>query len=113
MTAIGPQHKPARGFSRTGASVMSIRDAIERKLTAALEPEHLDIVDESHLHAGHAGARAGGDSHFRVHIVARAFAGKSRIERQRLVNAVLTAEFAAGLHALALTTLTPEEAGAR
>ncbi|HEX9647982.1 MAG TPA: BolA family protein [Alphaproteobacteria bacterium] len=92
---------------------MSIRDAIERKLKAALLPERLDIVDESRLHAGHAGARAGGDSHFRVYIVARAFAGKTRIERQRLVNTLLADEFAAGLHALALTTLTPEEAGAR
>jgi BolA protein len=88
---------------------MSVRDAIETKLTAALAPERIEIVDESHLHAGHAGARPGGDSHFRVTIVARAFAGKSRIERQRLVNGVLAEEFAAGLHALALVTLTPEE----
>ena len=91
---------------------MSVREAIESKLAAALAPERIEVVDESHLHAGHAGARPGGDSHFRVTVVARAFAGKSRIERQRLVNGVLAEEFARGLHALALTTLTPEEAAA-
>jgi BolA protein len=90
---------------------MRIGEAIERKLTEALAPTRLDIADDSARHAGHAGARAGGDSHFRVRIVASAFAGKSRIERQRMVNAVLADEFAAGLHALSLVTLTPDEAG--
>lgn len=83
---------------------------IERKITEALVPDRLDIVDESHLHAGHAGAPAGGDSHFRVTIVSRAFDGLSRVERQRRVNALLAEEFAAGLHALSLVTRTPDEA---
>lgn len=83
---------------------------IERKITEALAPDRLDIVDESHLHAGHAGAPAGGDSHFRVTIVSRAFDGLSRVERQRRVNALLAEEFAAGLHALSLVTRTPDEA---
>lgn len=83
---------------------------IERKITEAFAPDRLDIVDESHLHAGHAGAPAGGDSHFRVTIVSRAFDGLSRVERQRRVNALLAEEFAAGLHALSLVTRTPDEA---
>ncbi len=92
---------------------MSIRDSLERKISETLNPETLEIVDESHLHAGHAGARPGGDSHFKVLIVADAFDGKSRVDRQRLVNGLLADEFAAGLHALSLTTLTPTEAGRR
>lgn len=83
---------------------------IERKIAEALAPDRLDVVDESHLHAGHAGAPAGGDSHFRVTIVSRAFDGLSRVERQRRVNALLAEEFAAGLHALSLVTRTPDEA---
>lgn len=92
---------------------MSIRESLERKISDGLRPERLEIIDESHLHAGHAGARPGGDSHFKVLIVAGDFAGKSRVERQRLVNGLLAEEFAAGLHALSLTTLTPEEAAQR
>jgi len=92
---------------------MSIQDSLERKIAEALSPDSLEIVDESHLHAGHAGARPGGDSHFKVLIVADAFAGKSRVDRQRLINGLLADEFAAGLHALSLTTLTPEEAARR
>ncbi len=85
---------------------------IRDKISAGLAPEHLEIVDESHLHAGHAGARPGGDSHFRVTIVSRAFKGLSRVERQRRVNALLAEEFADGLHALSLVTRTPEEVAA-
>ncbi len=91
---------------------MRIAEAIRVKITDALAPAGLEIVDESHLHSGHAGARPGGDSHFRVRVTAAAFAGLSRVERQRLVTGLLEAEFAAGLHALSLTTLTPAEAGA-
>ena len=94
-------------------AIMTIRDSLERKIAEALSPETLEITDESHHHAGHAGARPGGDSHFNVVIVAGAFAGKSRVDRQRLVNGLLADEFAAGLHALSLTTLTPEEAARR
>ena len=92
---------------------MSIRESLERKISDTLNPDVLEIVDESHLHAGHAGARPGGDSHFKVLIVANAFDGKSRVDRQRLVNGLLADEFAAGLHALSLTTLTPDEAARR
>ena len=95
------------------SAIMAIRDALERKITEALSPEILEIVDESHLHAGHAGARPGGDSHFKVLIVSDAFDGKSRVDRQRLINGLLADEFAAGLHALSLTTLTPTEAARR
>ena len=89
---------------------MTMKERIAAKLTSALRPTSLDVVDESHRHAGHAEARAGGESHFRVYIVSEDFAGKGRIERHRLVNAALADEFAAGVHALALTTLAPGEA---
>lgn len=85
--------------------------AIDSKLRAALAPVRLEIADESSSHAGHAGWREGGETHFRVEIVSAAFAGQSRVARQRQVYALLKDEFAAGLHALALTTLTPAEAG--
>ena len=88
---------------------MGMAERIREKLEGALAPEGLDIVDESALHAGHAGARPGGETHFRVAVVSRAFAGLSRVERHRRVNALLAGEFAAGLHALALAARTPEE----
>jgi BolA protein len=84
--------------------------ALQSKLEAAFSPVLLDIEDESAHHAGHSGAREGGESHFRVRIVSGQFSGLSRVERQRRVYAVLSAEFAKGLHALALTTQTPDEA---
>jgi BolA protein len=84
---------------------------LRRTLETAFQPAELLIVDESARHAGHAGARAGGESHFRIRIISAAFAGLSRVERQRRVYAALADEIADGLHALALTTLTPDEAG--
>ena len=87
-----------------------IANALRAKFETAFAPLELVIEDESARHAGHSGARAGGESHFRVRIVSAAFAGLSRVERQRLVYAATKDEIAAGLHALALTTLTPEEA---
>jgi len=89
---------------------MRTHDLITRKLTEAFRPDSLRVVDESHRHEGHAGHRPGGESHFRVYIVAQAFAGKSRIERHRLVNAALSAELAGGVHALAIHATAPEEA---
>ena len=86
-----------------------VKDTIQTKLEAGLSPESIEIVDESDLHAGHAGAREGGESHFRVAVVSGEFAGKSRIERQRLVYALLAAEMAGPVHALSLTTLAPGE----
>jgi BolA family transcriptional regulator, general stress-responsive regulator len=82
---------------------------LREKLEAAFAPSDLDIEDESSRHAGHSGAREGGESHFRIRIVSAAFQGLSRVERQRRVYAALAEEFARGLHALALSTLTPEE----
>lgn len=86
-----------------------VKDTIQAKLEAGLSPESIEIVDESDLHAGHAGAREGGESHFRVAVVSGEFAGKNRIERQRLVYALLAAEMAGPVHALSLTTLAPGE----
>ncbi len=89
---------------------MTVQDTLRAKLTAALRPTLLEIVDESHLHAGHAGARAEGETHFRVAIVSDAFAGKSRVARQRLVYEIVAEELRTRVHALALATRTPEEA---
>lgn len=90
---------------------MTYADRIHRKLTEALAPSRLDVVDESHRHAGHAGARPEGETHFNVTVVSSAFEGKSRVERQRMVYALLADELAERVHALALTTRTPQEAG--
>ena len=87
-----------------------VANRLREKLEAAFTPEILAIEDESSRHAGHSGTREGGESHFRVRIVSAAFKGLSRVERQRRVYATVAEEIDAGLHALALTTLTPEEA---
>lgn len=84
---------------------------IERRLAAALAPQRLEVVDDSHRHAGHAGARPEGETHYRVLVVSERFEGLSRVERQRLVNELLKGEFDSGLHALQLSTKTPAEAG--
>lgn len=89
---------------------MRIRNAIEAKLTAALKPASLEIVDNSAKHAGHGGARPEGESHFAVTVVSQAFEGQSRVQRQRLVYAALAEEMADHIHALELKTLTPSEA---
>lgn len=92
---------------------MDVAEAIRRRLTAALAPARLDLVDDSARHAGHAGARPEGQSHFRVTIVAAAFAGSSRLERQRMVFAALGELMATEIHALSITALTPAEAANR
>jgi len=79
------------------------------KLQAALTPSLLEIDDDSAKHAGHAGARQGGESHFSVRLVSAAFAGKSRVDRQRLVHGVLADELAGPVHALALQLKAPGE----
>lgn len=89
---------------------MSVAKTIDKKLRDALAPAHLRIVDDSGRHAGHAGARPGGETHFNVEIVAAAFAGKSRLERQRWVHQILADELAGPVHALSLRLFTPEEA---
>lgn len=92
---------------------MRVADRIRAKLTAGLQPARLVIRDESHRHAGHAGARPEGESHFHVEVVSAAFAGAGRVARQRRVYELLAEEMAGPIHALALTTLTPEEDAGR
>lgn len=87
---------------------MNTAERIEHALTEALHPERLRIDDESHLHAGHAGA-AGGGGHYRVSITAAAFAGKGLVERHRMVYAALAGEMKNAIHALALDTRAPGE----
>lgn len=87
--------------------MQSIQQQLENKLTAAFSPSALEVIDDSHLHAGHAGARPGGESHFTVAITAEAFAGKSRLERHRLVNAALADELAGPVHALVIKAKAP------
>lgn len=91
---------------------MRTQDLITQKLTEAFAPESLRVEDESHRHEGHAGHRPGGQTHFRVYIVSDAFRGKTRLERHRLINAVLAAEIAGGIHALAIHANAPGEGGA-
>lgn len=87
----------------------SLKDWIAETLAAQLAPSELDVIDESHLHAGHAGARPEGETHFRVEIVSVAFEGKGRVDRHRIVNAALAPAFARGLHALAVKARAPSE----
>jgi BolA protein len=89
----------------------TVAAAITRKLEQALAPEHLMVVDDSHRHEGHVGARASGESHFTVEIVSAGFDGKSRLERQRLVYQILSEELAGPVHALSVTARTPAEFG--
>jgi BolA protein len=86
---------------------MTAEERITRTLREAFHPVRINVVDESHLHKGHAGHRPEGETHFRVKIAADAFAGKSRVEAHRMVNAALADEFARGLHALAIETAVP------
>jgi BolA protein len=91
------------------SQTMNAQQHITTKLQQAFAPESLDVVDESHLHEGHAGHRPGGETHFRVYIVSQAFDGKSRVERHRMINQVLADELAGSVHALALKVQTPAE----
>jgi BolA protein len=86
---------------------MPVRDLITDKLTEAFAPQRLEVIDESAEHAGHAGHRPGGETHFRIVIVAEAFRGKSRLDCHRMINAVLAAELAGGVHALAIHASAP------
>jgi BolA protein len=96
---------------------MSIQATIEEKLRRAFAPERLEVVNESHLHAGHHHVESGhhatfdgtGETHFRIRIVAAAFAGMGRLARHRAVNDLLTPELKAGLHALAIEPTAPGE----
>jgi BolA protein len=87
---------------------MNTKERITTALASALSPQSLDVIDESHLHKGHAGHREEGETHFRVVITAEAFRGKSRVDIHRQINAILADELAAGVHALAIRAKAPE-----
>jgi BolA protein len=89
---------------------MSVETTIREKLTEAFAPTRLDVINESHLHAGHRNSPGTGESHFRVLIVSSAFAGASRVARHRAVNKLLEAELKGKVHALALNVYAPGEA---
>ena len=88
---------------------MSLKDWITATLRERLDPTRLVVEDESQRHFGHAGWREGGETHFRIDVVSRAFEGKSRVERHRVVNAALAGAFERGLHALAIQARAPGE----
>ncbi|RTL72140.1 MAG: BolA family transcriptional regulator [Hyphomicrobiales bacterium] len=88
---------------------MTMQATIREKLIDALEPIRLDVVNESHLHAGHHGSPGSGESHFRVLVVSPKFAGLNRVARHRLVNETLALEMKGGIHALAIKAYAPGE----
>ncbi len=87
----------------------SVTEGLRDKLQQGLNPQRLDIVDDSDRHAGHGHGHTQGESHFNVTIVSEAFAGLSRVERQRCVYTLLAEELAGPVHALQLTVLAPGE----
>ncbi len=88
---------------------MAMVDTIRAKLSQAFLPSELEITDESAKHAGHSGAREGGESHFHVYIVSDAFTPHNRVARQRLIMSCLADELASQIHALSIKALTPSE----
>ena len=88
---------------------MRVADRIRSKLQAAFSPMRLAVTDDSARHKGHAGSRPEGETHFTVEIVSAAFAGMSRVERQRRIYAVLAEELAGPVHALSLSARAPGE----
>lgn len=89
---------------------MTVESRMREKLMISLRPTRLDVVNESHLHAGHRSSPGTGESHFRVLIVSEAFTGKSRVERHRIVNDLLSNELKNVVHALAIKACAPGEA---
>lgn len=87
----------------------SVARRIAEKINAQVAPEHLEVIDDSHRHVGHAGARPEGETHFTLLMVSDKFSGLSRIERHRLVHDALREELATRVHALAIRAYTPEE----
>jgi BolA family transcriptional regulator, general stress-responsive regulator len=85
-------------------------DLITEKLRKAFAPESLRVEDESDQHAGHAGHRLGGETHYRVYIVSEVFRGKTRLQRHRMINNTLANELSGGVHALAIHAAAPGEA---
>ena len=88
---------------------MTAEQRLKEKLMVALEPSRLDIINESSLHAGHRSSPGTGESHFRILVVSDRFSGLNRVARHRLVNEALADELSGRIHALALTTLAPDE----
>ena len=93
----------------TGHAKGPVAAEIEKRLTEALTPRHLAVVDDSEKHRGHAGHDARGESHFTVTVVSDAFEGQGRVARQRLVNAALAELLRDRVHALAMVTKAPSE----
>lgn len=87
----------------------TLKDWITATLQRGLAPSDLVVEDESHRHEGHSGWREGGQTHFSIEVVSSAFEGKSRVERHRMVNAMLAGAFERGLHALAIKARAPGE----
>ena len=90
---------------------MRVAAELRRRLEAGLAPERLEVEDQSAQHAGHGGARPAGETHFRVLVVSAAFAGRGRVERQRLVYAVAGDLLRTDIHALSVAALAPGEEG--
>lgn len=89
---------------------MSIIESLEKKLQNAFNPDVLEVINESHLHAGHQpGFDGTGESHIRIRIVSRQFDGTSRIERHRKINAILADAIEGGLHAVAIEAHSAQE----
>lgn len=88
---------------------MTVKENIEKKVNAALSPEFLEVIDESHKHAGHVGARPEGETHFHINMTASALNGQNRVARQRTIYKVLSDELAGPVHALSLTLKGTED----
>jgi BolA protein len=101
-------NKVSQGQRRSLDPLGPLGQRITTRLRAALQPSELQVMDESRLHAGHAGARPDGETHFRIRIAARAFAGRSRLERHRMIHRALAEELGEGIHALAIEAMADE-----
>ncbi|MFL5259666.1 MAG: BolA family protein [Hyphomicrobiales bacterium] len=86
-----------------------VGETLSRTLEKSFAPQRLEVIDESHLHAGHAGSHPRGESHFRIYIVSSAFSGKSRLERHRMVNNAVASLLQSRVHALAVKASAPDD----
>jgi BolA family transcriptional regulator, general stress-responsive regulator len=103
------RHKETQRPRAAPAEPTRVEDRIRAKLEHALAPERLEIIDQSHLHAGHSGWREGGQTHFVIKVASTHFIGKGRLERHRMIYALLAEEIAGGVHALAIDAEAPDE----
>jgi BolA protein len=95
----------------TSIATAPLAEIIAARLTTALDPTRLDVVNESHLHAGHLGDDGTGESHFAVAVESAAFDGLNRVARQRLVNKALADLLSSRIHALSIRAWAPGETG--